>query len=162
MLLSLLLRLPLLLLLLPSVDASAIAVIITIVIVVRLLLLLPFLLMLLLLLPLLLPLLLLLTLALLSLLLVPVLAISSTVADRLGLYMIALQVAVFGRLPMFGNTQTTRTIILLGTVAIYAAALGVWLIVGNFAKVLWLPYQRAGHAYGGISGRYFLLSLVAS
>lgn len=82
-----------------------------------------------------------LTYALLSLLLIPVLAISTTVADRLGLYMIALQVAVFGRLPMFGNTQITRNIILWSTISIYAAVLGVWLIAGNFASVLWLPYQ---------------------
>ncbi|MXO91361.1 EpsG family protein [Pontixanthobacter aquaemixtae] len=80
--------------------------------------------------------------ALLSLLLIPILAINSTIADRLGLYVIALQIAVFGRLPMFGHTQVTRTFILLGTIAVYAAALGVWLELGNFAKVLWLPYQN--------------------
>lgn len=81
--------------------------------------------------------------AAISILLLPVLAISSTVADRLGLYMIALQIAVFGRLPMFGQTATTRTAILLGTLVLYGTVLGVWLLVGNFASVLWLPFESS-------------------
>jgi hypothetical protein len=61
--------------------------------------------------------------------------VASTAADRIGLYLIPLQIIVFARLPVLWRGAN------VGVVILYAAALGIWLNLGQFASVLWLPYK---------------------
>ncbi len=65
---------------------------------------------------------------------------ASTAADRIGLYVIPLQIIVFARLPSLMPRPLTRMAI-VSVVTAYAAALGIWLHFGQFATVLWLPYR---------------------
>lgn len=65
--------------------------------------------------------------------------VASTAADRVGLYVIPLQIIVFARLPALWRRSSQVPV--ASAVAIYALALGVWLNLGQFASVLWLPYK---------------------
>ena len=66
---------------------------------------------------------------------------ASTAIDRLGLYLLPLQIFVYARLPdaLAGNARTAR-VVTVGIVALYAAAFYVWL---NYAVNVeyWLPYR---------------------
>jgi hypothetical protein len=67
--------------------------------------------------------------------------IASTAADRMGLYVIPLQIIVFARLPSLAPSARRKNEFVMGAIAIYAIALGVWLHLGQFAGQLWLPYR---------------------
>ena len=75
-----------------------------------------------------------------ALLCLPLIAVSSTAVDRVALYLIPLQLFVFARLPRLAHSTRTRTPLVLGIIAYYAAVEFVWL---NFARhaQYWLPYQ---------------------
>jgi hypothetical protein len=79
-------------------------------------------------------------LALIALLCVPLLSVSPTAVDRMALYLIPIQLFVFGRLPTLARTIKGRTEVVLGVVAYYAAVQFVWL---NFAQTAfaWVPYR---------------------
>jgi len=66
---------------------------------------------------------------------------TSTAIDRLGLYLLPLQLFVYARLPdaLAGNERTAR-VLAVAVVALYAAAFYVWL---NYAVNVeyWLPYR---------------------
>lgn len=66
---------------------------------------------------------------------------TSTAIDRLGLYLLPLQMFVYARLPdaLAGNDRTAR-VLTVAVVALYAAAFFVWL---NYAVNVeyWLPYR---------------------
>lgn len=66
---------------------------------------------------------------------------TSTAIDRLGLYLLPLQLFVYARLPeaLSGNERTARVLV-TGVIALYAAAFYVWL---NYAVNVefWLPYR---------------------
>ncbi|WP_140420496.1 EpsG family protein [Novosphingobium sp. B 225] len=66
---------------------------------------------------------------------------TSTAIDRLGLYLLPLQLFVYARLPdaLAGNNRTAR-VLTVAVVALYAAAFYVWL---NYAVNVdyWLPYR---------------------
>ena len=66
---------------------------------------------------------------------------TSTAIDRVGLYLLPVQLFVYARLPdaMSGNDRTARVLV-AAVVALYAAAFYVWL---NFAINVeyWLPYR---------------------
>lgn len=66
---------------------------------------------------------------------------TSTAIDRLGLYLLPLQLFVYARLPdaLAGNERTAR-VLAIAVVALYAAAFYVWL---NYAVNVeyWLPYR---------------------
>lgn len=66
---------------------------------------------------------------------------TSTAIDRLGLYLLPVQMFVYARLPdaLAGNARTAR-VLTLAVVALYAAAFFVWL---NYAVNVdyWLPYR---------------------
>jgi hypothetical protein len=66
---------------------------------------------------------------------------TSTAIDRIGLYLLPLQLFVYARLPdaLAGNDRTARVLV-TGVIVLYAAAFYVWL---NFAVNVeyWLPYR---------------------
>lgn len=66
---------------------------------------------------------------------------TSTAIDRVGLYLLPLQLFVYARLPdaLAGNARTAR-VLAIAVVALYAAAFYVWL---NYAVNVefWLPYR---------------------
>ena len=65
--------------------------------------------------------------------------VASTAADRIGLYLIPLQVIVFARLPTLWARLNPLPVI--AVVALFGATFGVWLHLGNYAGELWLPYK---------------------
>ena len=71
---------------------------------------------------------------------VPLLSASPTAVDRMALYLIPIQLFVFGRMPLLAKTIHGRTKIVLWIMAYYIAVQFVWL---NFAQTAfaWLPYQ---------------------
>jgi hypothetical protein len=73
--------------------------------------------------------------------LIPLSVIQSTAADRIGLYVIPLQVIVFARLPLLQRSQQRSELILTTTLVLYGLVLAIWLHMGNFASVLWLPFR---------------------
>ena len=79
-------------------------------------------------------------LSIIALVCVPLLTVSPTAVDRMALYLIPIQLFVFGRLTMLAKTIRGRTQLTLGILAYYTAVLFVWL---NFAQTAfaWLPYQ---------------------
>jgi hypothetical protein len=82
-------------------------------------------------------------LAFLALLLVPALVLSpsSTAVDRLGLYLIPLQLMVFSRVPdSFAKSERQANFFALCVVVYSAGVQFVWLTFGTHAQY-WLPYQ---------------------
>ncbi len=79
-------------------------------------------------------------LSILALVCVPLLSVSPTAVDRMALYLIPIQLFVFGRLPLLAKTIGGRTQLVLAMMAYYIAVQFVWL---NFAQTAfaWLPYQ---------------------
>ncbi len=65
----------------------------------------------------------------------------STALDRLGLYVLPLQLVVFSHLPdILGRYGRRNELIVFCVLLYYAAVQFVWLNFGTFSK-LWLPYQ---------------------
>lgn len=75
-----------------------------------------------------------------SLACIPLVFLASTAVDRVALYLIPIQLFVFSRLPRLARTTQTRTSIVLGIVAYYAAVQYVWLNYATHAQY-WIPYQ---------------------
>lgn len=72
---------------------------------------------------------------------IPLLAVSSTVADRIGLYFIPLQIVLFSRLHYLASDIFNKNIIVVSVIAYYGLVLIVWL---NFAghTEAWIPYKN--------------------
>lgn len=70
---------------------------------------------------------------------VPLLWVSSVGADRMSLYLLPLQLAVFSRLPLLAPRRL-RHPVAAAVMAAYAAVLYVWLNFANHA-FCWVPYQ---------------------
>jgi len=67
---------------------------------------------------------------------------SSTAIDRAALYLIPVQMFVFGRLPLvLGRTPQGARVVSYGAVLFYGAALFIWLKFASNAHN-WLPYQN--------------------
>lgn len=79
--------------------------------------------------------------ALLSLACLPLVFIASTAVDRVALYFIPLQLAVFSRLPVLVTNQLRATTLTLGTLAGYFLVEFIWLNFGSHS-FRWLPYQN--------------------
>lgn len=79
-------------------------------------------------------------LSIVALICVPLLSMSPTAVDRMALYLIPIQLFVFGRLTTLAKTVRGRTQVVLCIVGYYTAVQFVWL---NFAQTAfaWLPYQ---------------------
>lgn len=75
-----------------------------------------------------------------SLACLPLLAVTSTGADRLALYFLPIQIAVFSRVPLLVSDRLLRSTIVLGLAVGYGAVQWVWLTYGTFAGD-YLPYQ---------------------
>ncbi len=67
-------------------------------------------------------------------------SVAPTAIDRLALYFIPIQLAVYSRLP-FLVRKSSSNLIVLGILFGYAVVLFVWLNYGTHAKY-WLPYQN--------------------
>lgn len=79
--------------------------------------------------------------AVLAVICLPVVWLYSTAVDRVALYLIPIQLLVFSRIPrLAGSNIRFRTLLVLGVVGYYAAALFVWLNFAKHAKY-WVPYQ---------------------
>lgn len=71
---------------------------------------------------------------------IPMLSITSTAVDRMALYILPLQIAVFSRIPLLVG-KGNRTLMSVGVVAGYALVLGVWLNYAAHSRC-WIPYQN--------------------
>ena len=71
-----------------------------------------------------------------------ILPVQSTVADRLALYTIPLQLVMFGRVPLLFRNTMVGNLAALAVIAGYGGVLAIWLFAGNFAGELWLPYEN--------------------
>lgn len=81
------------------------------------------------------------TLSSLAILIMALGAFNSLVAtDRMLMYLLPIQIAIFARAPLFMRTVRTRRQATLGVFLIYAAVLFTWLNFSDFAKAAWLPY----------------------
>ena len=77
--------------------------------------------------------------ALISLACIPLLQVSSTVADRFALYLMPLQLFVFSTLPFI--FPKIKQVLILGILCLYASILFVWLFFSNHV-VCWVPYSN--------------------
>lgn len=80
--------------------------------------------------------------ALLTFASLPLFFVSTTVVDRIGLYLLPLQIIVFGRLPAMISVASRRAFVAVGIVIAYIASFWVWMFVGTFAQKYWLPYEN--------------------
>jgi len=64
----------------------------------------------------------------------------STAVDRLAVYLIPIQMMVYGRLPIFIPNAIFQTLFIIGIISMYAIIMYVWL---NFATnaMYWVPYK---------------------
>ena len=67
--------------------------------------------------------------------------VASTAVDRMALYFIPLQIAVFSRLPYLAIRNISPGTVELGILAYYAAVLFVWLNFAAHARY-WVPYNN--------------------
>lgn len=66
---------------------------------------------------------------------------ASTAMDRIGLYMLPIQLVVFSYLPeIFSKSRALSQWIVFGVISYYGLVLFVWLNFATHAN-LWLPYQ---------------------
>ena len=67
---------------------------------------------------------------------------ASTALDRIGLYMLPIQLVVFAYLPeIFGDRGSINQWIVLGIIGYYSLVLFIWLTFSTHSA-LWLPYQN--------------------
>lgn len=66
----------------------------------------------------------------------------STIADRIALYALPLQLIVFGRLPMLFADRHLESIVRIAILLVFGLAFAIWLHLGNFAQDLWLPFDH--------------------
>ncbi|MBV0913469.1 EpsG family protein [Anianabacter salinae] len=76
-----------------------------------------------------------------ALAMIPLAFIQSTAADRIGLYLIPYQIAVFGRLPVLQRAGFDATLMKLGVLLAYLLYFFTWLHLGSFSQLLWVPYR---------------------
>jgi len=75
--------------------------------------------------------------ALVPLVIVP---FASTVADRISLYFVPIQVFVFGRLPRLFDQRDAKAVAAVSGASLYAFTLAVWLFFASHAYA-WVPYR---------------------
>jgi len=80
-------------------------------------------------------------LSLAALIAVPLTSIASTAVDRMGLYLIPLQLVTFSRLPLLQRNKNSANSMVLLVLLLYGITLAVWLHLGQFSAALWVPYK---------------------
>lgn len=80
--------------------------------------------------------------ALAALACIPLVFLASTAVDRMALYLMPIQIALFARLPFIFRNTLVRSAFTWGIVAFYALIEFVWLNFASHAHA-WLPYQFA-------------------
>lgn len=73
---------------------------------------------------------------------VPLVLISSTAVDRLALYLLPYQIAIFSRLPQIFQNTVFRMPIVAGVIFSYAALFYVWLNYSPEAGLCWAHYRN--------------------
>ena len=68
--------------------------------------------------------------------------IAPTAVDRMALYFIPIQIAVYSRLPYLASKYISPKLIILGVLLGYTAVLFVWLNYAANARY-WVPYNNA-------------------
>lgn len=71
----------------------------------------------------------------------PTVFFASAAMDRMSMYFLPAQIAIFARLPDLAPARF-KTPIALGVFGIYTVLLGVWLFFSPFAKLSWVPYEN--------------------
>jgi hypothetical protein len=68
---------------------------------------------------------------------------STTIVDRLGIFLVPLQIFVLSRLPTIFTKHDRSNVVIIILVILYSlAAELVWLTFGNEAKYSWIPYRN--------------------
>lgn len=62
--------------------------------------------------------------------------------DRMLMYLLPIQVAIFSRAPLFLRQPMSRRLAAVGAFVLYGAVLFVWLNFSSFAQKSWLPYRN--------------------
>ncbi len=65
----------------------------------------------------------------------------STIADRIGVYFVPLQLVIFSRIPVLIETAYYRTLFVVGIMLSYSFLIYIWLFFGVNSRH-WLPYQN--------------------
>ncbi len=81
-------------------------------------------------------------LAIAAILSVPLLAVASTAADRINLFIAPLQIVVYARLPLLLRGHW-RAAAYTGVLTLYGATLALWLTTSFYAACCWIPYRWA-------------------
>lgn len=76
----------------------------------------------------------------LTILCIPLLYLSATAVDRMALYLIPIQIVVFGRIGRLAMNVNGRTFLVVGVVGYFASVQFVWLNFASHAHA-WVPYM---------------------
>jgi len=79
--------------------------------------------------------------ALINFLLFPASFWVSTFSDRIALYLIPIQIAVYSKVPLLISNIRTRTFMVICVLSLYASSLFVWTNFGRHS-VAWIPYRN--------------------
>jgi hypothetical protein len=80
--------------------------------------------------------------SIISLISIPMVALMSTVTDRLALYLIPLQIVFYSRFPMIFPAGLLRNSIIFSILSGYAVVMYVWLVHSVHAPKCWVPYNN--------------------
>lgn len=75
------------------------------------------------------------------LLMAPAVLFAAAATDRMSMYLLPIQIAIFARLPNLVPPQY-RTPVMLAVYAAFALLMGVWLFFSPFAQISWVPYEN--------------------
>jgi hypothetical protein len=75
------------------------------------------------------------------LLMAPAVLFAAAATDRMSMYLLPIQLAIFARLPNLVPLQF-RTPVMLAVFAGFSILMGVWLFFSPFAQISWVPYEN--------------------
>lgn len=84
------------------------------------------------------------------LLMTPAVLFAPAAADRMGMYLLPIQIAIFARLPSVVGSNL-RGAVTAASIAGFTLLLGIWLFFSPFAQAAWVPYQNYIWT-GGVAG----------
>lgn len=68
--------------------------------------------------------------------------VAPVASDRMSMYLIPFQIAVFSRLPDLVRTPSQRLAAVAGVLLLYGATLGIWMFFSPQAQIAWIPYHN--------------------